>query len=379
MRCAPARDPPLDALLRSLDDPPPDITEAKLIVDTVKAIFGIAEAMKDDFAEFVLGSMNEKQLSGVIQQQAKAEERAFVLQLWSPKQIKQSWRAWLRALDPHPGDTVTPQNKWILRLIQALRSTHPVSRAINDHATTPKSTAENALPPLFLFSTSSLLYLQNYLQAMVIAATLRSITPLPPPVPKSSSDANKPHDPSTDFMERVWTLLLAEVDGEEGSGDTKLVNLADEVVRARKAVVAAPPLDADGEARSRAAVDRTLQPKDPVFSLLQQRLMSALATRLTQRRQQSHRDDAVLAPERMQTGIDGERAGKRLRLALNTERILPEQKGHAEGEQALVVKGFEHPVLAKGLLEALGKLRTNVNWIANVWEDVIVSTDDDDM
>jgi hypothetical protein len=350
-----------------------------MMVDTVKAIFSIAESMKDDLSQFVLGSMSEKQLNGIIQQQAKAEERALIQQLWTPKQVKQSWRAWLRTLDSLPTDAVASQNKWVLRLIQALRSTYPVSSAISDssQATTPKPAAENALPPPFIFSVNSLLYLQNHLQALVIAATLRSLTPLPPPVPKSlSSDANGPQDPGTDFMERVWTLLLAEVDEEEGSGDTKLVNLADEVVRARRAAVATPPLDADGEARLRAAVDRTLQPKDPVFSLLQQRLMSALALRLAQQQQQLRRDDAISAPGRMQTGRDGERAGKRLRVALNTERVLPEQ---AQGEQALIVKGFEHPVLAKGILEALGKLRTNVDWIANVWEDVIVSTNDEDV
>ena len=42
-------------------------------------------------------------------------------------------------------------------------------------------------------------------------------------------------------------------------------------------------------------------------------------------------------------------------------------------EEPLLVKGFEHPILKEGIKEVLGRLRTEVEWISNVWQDLVFS------
>ncbi|KAH8992858.1 hypothetical protein EDB86DRAFT_3103438 [Lactarius hatsudake] len=103
----------------------------------------------------------------------------------------------------------------------------------------------NTLPPFF-FSAPELFYIQNFLQAITIAAALRAL--LPTSVP-----------PLEDL------LLLASVNEENGAEDARLINLADELVRTSSLV--------DGEAgKLRAAVARTVRATDPVFLHLQRRL-----------------------------------------------------------------------------------------------------------
>lgn len=363
-RCAPARDAYVDSLLHTLQNVPPahpnPSTLAKIVVDTVESILQLSNAMKDDLSQFVLGSMNEKQLRAVIMQRARADERQIVLKLWRPEQIQHFWAQWLAELQP---DTVAAEGSaWIHRLLKALKSSTPVSSRI------PTSSAQNDeggnfLPPPFFFSTPEVLYIQNFIQAIVIAAALRSLTRLSPP---------SAQDSGSDFMERIWTLLRLEIDETEGSGDTKVVNLADEVLRAR---VQTPTAGADiaEEKRLRAAVERTLQPNDPVFILLQKRLLSAMTSRLHQL-PSSGGTSRTVAPAHMQTGREGDRAATRLRPTLNTGELgLDVGDWESRHEEELVVKGFEEPVLVKAIGEALGRLRGCLDWVASVWEDVLAN------
>lgn len=126
-------------------------------------------------------------------------------------------------------------------------------------------------------------------------------------------------------------------------------------------------IDAAEEARLRAAVERTLQPSDPVFVLLQKRLLGALAERLVQPWKSPR--EASLFPERMQTGREGERAGKRPRLMLDLEDLgLGERQ--AQGERRLIVKGFEDVVLVGAVGEALEKIRDCIWWVEETWGDL---------
>ena len=195
-------------------------------------------------------------------------------------------------------------------------------------------------------------------------------------------------------MQRIWALLTAEIsedtnEQESNQSSTKLVNLADEVVRARILAMrlesssspsspgsnATSHIDAGEEKRLRSAVERTLQPLDPVFVLLQKRLLGALADRLIQ---PNGGAEAVTIPERMQTGRDkeGERAGKRPRLMLDPEEMRRSEQEHmAEKEKSLVVKGFEDPVLVVAVGEALRKIRDCVSWVEEAWGDLVESGD----
>ncbi|KAJ7770142.1 hypothetical protein DFH07DRAFT_735706 [Mycena maculata] len=364
-RAAPVRDPIIDGLLADLDAPLSPITAtgpsssiktstsqlAMLIISTIKSIVSLAETMKGDLNSFVVGSMTETQLKDIIVQQAKTREKELVLDIWgdsgedASQRVKVLWQTWVDELDGQASET-EPKDRWIRRLVQSFGSTHAVSCAIPDDDPLPDGPVNN-LPPQFFFSTPRLLYVQNYLQALVAAAALRSLTRLP----LLTQNDTRGHD----FMERVWSLLKSEIDDEDpAASTTKIINFADEVVRARR-LVSSP--DEHEEAQLRAAVDRTLKYGDPVFLLLQKRLLMALAHQLCEPQLPT---DPVSnhAPERMQTGrILGERAGKRPRLVSETtsSHVMPP------------VKGFEDPVLVSGIEEALTKLYRHIRWVNDVW------------
>ncbi|KAH7920064.1 hypothetical protein BV22DRAFT_1098793 [Leucogyrophana mollusca] len=379
-RCAPARDPDVEAIIRSLDGSSP-VAPAQLVVDTVKSILKMSETMKDDLSQFVLGSMSESQLRSVVAKQAKSRERDIVLDVWRTDRMSQAWASWLNTYQPQfivhnigPGSPY----KWLARLIQSLGAVSPVicnlpTRTITSDGTSESSNEfldidRNPLPPVFFFSAPALLEVQNYLQALVIAASLRSLTRLPLPPTKAPQ-----HTEEMAFMDRIWALLKMEINDEEGSGDTKVTNLADEVIRARKHAsnLDGTTLTMEEEARLRAAVDRTLQPHDPVFLLLQKRLLSALVTALV--RQHSEPGPIPLqVPGRMQTGRDEERKGKRPRLVVDPDQLDDTQGSRVRTEAVLMeVKGFEDPVLVRALGDVFGKLDDCIRWVESIWEDVI--------
>ena len=229
----------------------------------------------------------------------------------------------------------------------------------------------NTLPPPLFFICPTLLYMQNYLQALVIAATLRSLVRLPTHQLHRPAASGEPDQQS--FMSRIWTLLRTEVDGQPGSGDTKIVNLADEVIRVRRTFSSSgEALDPDEEAKLRAAVDRTLQPNDPVFALLQKRLLGAVAERLARTDGvSSPRSGNLQLPEKLQTGRD--RPSKRPRLGLALDQGVADEtafSAESHREEALAVKGFEDAILVEALREGLSKLRTCVEWTEWVWPDL---------
>ena len=342
MRCAPARDAYVDTLLASLTHPPIDPLElAKLVIETVRSLLTLAEAMKDDLSQFVLGSMGEAQLSATIADQARLQEQALVLDLWRQSVIQEDIATWLAGLSQPYTLTVAPTSrKWVLRLVQSLGATDPVTCPLPAKPLIPGDSAPppvpNTLPPPFFFSTPELFYVQNFLQAIVIAAALRAL------LPSSVS-------PPEDLMYRIWTLLLASVDEENDAEDARLINLADELVRASSLVE-------DEAANLRAAVARTVRASDPVFLLLQRRLLLTLAERLAcAPTAPIHRKDA---PMEMRTGRR-ERSSLNMTSEERTEEAVPD------------VKGFAGPVLAGAIQEGFKKLRTAVRWVESIWADTL--------
>ena len=341
-RCAPARDASIDALLASLDDPPTHLLElATFVIETIQSLLTLAEAMKDDLSQFVLGSMGEVQLAATIADQARLQERALVLDLWRDSVIQEETATWLAGLSQPYALTVAPTSrKWVLRLVQALGATDPVTCPLPTKSVTPEDIAPppvpNILPPPFFFSTPELFYIQNFLQGLVIAAALRAL------LPGSVS-------PPEDLMYRIWTLLLASVNEENGSEDSRLINLADELVRASSLVD-------DEAAKLRAAVERTVRASDPVFLLLQRRLLSTLAERLAV---------APIVPVHRKDAPTEMRTGKRSTVNVTEERTEA---------TAVDVKGFGDPVLAGAIQEGLTKLQTVVRWIESIWADTVAMT-----
>jgi hypothetical protein len=396
-RCAPLRDNEIDAEMQHLQRPPLNLwpadkthvdrrqtlgtikitPAAKFVVQSLRAILTIIDHMKSDLHNFLLGSMTEEQLEALVIREAKQRERDLVIKLWSlqsqhshhqgEEAIREHWRQWCK----HTEETALPlEDRWKARLMKAMAMSVPLNCAPPLEVVSQNPT-ENELPPQFFLSCPVLYRLQDYLQAIVIAATLRSLTRLPPP---SSHPHSIVESPTENFMQRVWSLLEIELEEPVNAPKTddkmlKLINLADEVVRARRLVVGT--LDPSVEQRLREAVKWTLQPNDPVFLLLQTRLMEVLLDGLIDKERQQ-------IPDKLRTGRsypDGH-FSKRPKLVYDDSKMegfacvrgrsLPNVVGPAHS-----IKGFEDPVLGKAIDEAFTRLSKIVGWIECVWGDLV--------
>lgn len=385
-RCAPSRDSQVDALMSELDgasNPASDL--ARIIVDVVKALMSLAQEMKDDLSQFVLGSMDEQQLHEIVVVQAAASERGLVSQLWRPSSVQQLWRHWLeepRVETTKPYSSV--KERFVYRLMRALGENEPVfcnlptvtvdasTLTVERGPSSPPLTQlnpldGNSLPPPMFLSATSLLLLQNYLQALVIAASLQSLVRLPHRPVTTDSAAPGAHAPSAgDFSARIWTLLKTEIEGKQDPDSLKVINLADEVVRVRRSCGGA--VDADEEAKLRAAVDRTLQFQDPVFQLLQRRLIRGIAEALAQPLAAAEHQ---ATPVRMRAGrsTDSARRPARPLMSLGLSTQVP-TKNDGNAMQPITVKGFEDPVLVSAVGEIAAQVRDCVDWVEYVWSDL---------
>lgn len=354
---------------------------ARIVVDVVKALMNLAQEMKDDLSQFVLGSMDEQQLHEIVVVQAAASERGLVSQLWPPSRLQQLWKHWLEeprveTIKPHPSSV---KERFVYRLMRALGENEPVfcdlptvtvdaftSAAERGRPPSPSAQSNspdgNSLPPPMFFSATSLLLLQNYLQALVIAASLQSLVRLPHRPVVADSTAHS----SGDFSARIWTLLKTEVEGKQDADSIKVINLADEVVRVRRSCGGA--VDADEETKLRAAVDRTLQFRDPVFQLLQRRLIRGIAEALAQPLATAEHQ---ATPVRMRAGrsIDSARKPARPLMSLGLSTQVP-IKNDGGAMQPITVKGFEDPVLVSAVGEIAAKVRDYVEWVEYVWSDL---------
>ena len=313
------------------------------MVEAIRSILKLAEMMKDDLSQFVLGTMGEAQLARSVADEARTRERALVLDLWKQNTIREDVAVWLADLSPsYALIVVPPPRKWVLRVVQALGVTEPVACPLPTKPLDPENNlpppVPNMLPPPFFFSTPELFYIQNFLQAIIIAASLRTL------VPASVS-------PPENFMYRIWTLLLASINEEDIEQDTRLINLADELIRASTVT------DIEAMKQLRAAVARTVRTSDPVFLLLQRRLLSAFAERLARSPPPIKSNDT---PSEMRTG---------------RQERLPNVTGQQLRTEVLEVKGFGDPVLTDAIQEVLGKLQGAVLWIGSIWADLFEPDD----
>ncbi|KAG6334249.1 hypothetical protein ID866_4840 [Astraeus odoratus] len=376
-RCAPVRDSEIESIRQNLDNPPLYSSRpaalARLVADTVKSILEISEVMKDDLSQFVLGRMTEQQLMSVVSKQAKTIERQVTIDIWRKDRVMQGWRLWLERLQapfPSLGSASPLSCPLPTRVVPTTQSSQddPEAWTSSLHATLTSIDQDNILPPIFFFSVPSLVKIQNDLQALVIVAVLHPLARSPLLAQGTTTNTTDPT-----FSERVWTLLQADIAGESDVGDTKLVNLADEVVRAH--MQGGSTLSKEEEARLRTAVDRTLKPTSPVFILLQKRLFSALVTALVHARMGSHTSpERGTGPSILKSGQDRGRAGKRPRLVLDPEDIDKQfsVRFHpSEANRPVAIKGFEDPALDRAISAVFGRLDEQLRWVEDVWEDVI--------
>jgi len=384
-RCAPVRDQEIDDAMTLLDgiSSPLIITDpgtlqirnhiiAKVVISVIQSILTVAEVMKEDLNKFVFGAMTEAQLKSVVQEQAKARERELVLRLWNAPEgqgqhvIREKWCAWVDQLeDGLPIESSHQVDRWKRRLLQALQSSTPVS--CNDVlGSRPDRNARmpaNDLPPQFLVAIPNLLSIQNYIQALVITAALRSL--LRAPVYSESSNL-PPATTASYFVQRVWTLLAGEIEADEAIsrpadvGDTKIAHLADELVHARRML---SDVGEDEEARLRAATEHILRPEDPVYVLLQRRVLAVLRGSLIARHPPALVDRGQPLPEKLRTGKHvATGVGKMPKISLWLDTTANKRK--------VPPKGFEEPVLTAEVDRLSSKLASCIAWVEEVWGDL---------
>ena len=338
--------------------------------------------MRNDYSNAVLATASEQELAEMVATMAETQERGLVLQLWQSKEEMQ--KAWARWMDGyHPAEStaqVQPEQLWILKLVESLGKPQTVASQLISPSLPHETTSgldgvegntrrapepPNMLPPQFVFSGPALFRIQNSIQALTIAASLKSLVPTlrpaaTPPVP-SQSRVGDPMSPiNQEFTERIWALLETEIGtADDGPSETKIINLADEVVIAHRSAL--PPdttLDPHLEQRLRGAVDRILRINDPVFILLQKRLLVALSA-------------AVLSPP-----VTEEHASVRMRSGRPWPRRGPTSPSPSpphtvQSEVVIVAKGFEDPVIAKQCSLVASMLRRTVEWVERVWSETI--------
>lgn len=382
-RCAPVRDGTIDGILHQIDHRSPSASNeelADLIITVIQSILELSIDMRNDYSNAVLATASEQELAEMVATMAENQERGLVLQFWESKEeVQKAWVHWMDGFRPiESTPQVQPERFWILKLVESLGKPravasqlvrppllHEATNGPDDAGGSARQVPElpNMLPPQFVFSGPALFRLQNYIQALTIAASLKSLVPTPrlsttPPVPSQSRVGDSIFPVNQAFTERIWALLEPEIGTADGGpSETKIINLADEVVMAHNSAL--PPgtttLDPHLEQRLRGAVDRILRINDPVFILLQKRLLTALSA-------------AVLSPVveehpsvRMHSGRPWPHRGQ----------SSPSPPHTAQSEVVIVVKGFEDPVIAKQCSLVASMLKRTVEWVERVWDGTI--------
>ena len=387
-RCAPVRDATIDGILHQIDhrSPSASVQElAELLVNVIQSVLELSIDMRNDYSNVVLATATEQELADMVATMAETQERGLVFRLWKPEgTVRQAWTRWMDGFhSADPALQAQPKQLWILKLIQSLGKPHAVTSKLvgpsppqetandstdsRDPNSSPEQAPEppNMLPPQFLFSGPTLFRLQNHIQALTVAASLRFLVPTPrlatnPPIPPQSRTNDLRSSAGWAFTERIWALLEPEIGPtDDEPSEMRIINLADEVVMAHNNSLppGMTPLDPQSEQRLRSTVDRILRTDDPVFILLQKRLLAALSVAL------------------LSTPIADERAS----IRMQSGRPRP-QRGFSspspppqttQREVAIVAKGFEDPVLAKQCSIAASTLRRSVEWVERVWGDTI--------
>lgn len=380
-RCAPVRDVTIDDILHKLHHRLPSATEdmAELLLDVIRSVLELSIDMRNDYSTAVLATASEQELLDIVAMMAENQEQTLILRFWGSKEaVRKAWIRWMKGFRPaNPVPQVLPKRLWILKLIESLGKPHAVTSKLmeplrlhemtngTDIGSKPVPEAPNMLPPQFLFSGPTLLRLQNFIQALTIAASLKSLVSTPrtasPPLQPGAGDLTAPV--GWTFTERIWALLEPEIEKtNDVSSDTKIINLADEVVMTHMGVL--PPgvtrLDANLEQRLRSTVDRILRTDDPVFTLLQKRLLVALSDALLD---VSTAEEPT--PVRMQSG---RRLQHQTRVSSSP---IPVQQS-VRREVTIAVKGFEDPIIAKQCSIAASGLKKCVEWVERVWGDTIM-------
>ncbi|GEM08652.1 T-complex 11 family protein [Rhodotorula toruloides] len=337
---------------------------SRSLVGLMRRLLDFVDMVKDDLRadrkqmmQAVSDATLERMVLETMREAGYTEERGVV---WSrfggPAGIGSKTRVWLSqemGSEIPTGQSSVLSKDWVAKaLVKMLFKNEAVDF----------SNKQNRPPPIFFIPSFALVYLQNQFQALVVVACLATLVGTAPPPSRTTS---APPADLTAFVERVWTILQAEIGptalpvapmagGSDGptrpvSGGahpsaTRIANLADEVHRALATSGAA--LSGEEETRLRASVKRILRYEDPVYKLLKSRLESsveaALVDFVTQVRATLLEGFAPSPPPR-------------------TLHLHP-------------AKGFERPAFLRNKVEEVVQTRLIANvweWMEKSWSDVM--------
>ncbi|KAG9099534.1 hypothetical protein FRC06_005178 [Ceratobasidium sp. 370] len=327
-RCAPVRDDALVVIQQTLNQ-----TSPSSIVDAAESIIQLAELMRGDLNDYVLQNASEEDAKRWVKTEARMKEREVALRICGTQEkLVQSWKEYLHV--------ETTSVSWTLlarRLLETVSSPN-VALFLPPDVRSAAPENQNIVPPQLMLSVDPLVKVQDLIQAIVIVASLRSLIPIPP-----------------DFTSRIWALVESAImePGPSSEPQLKLANLQDEVIeayRASRSTHASPhaPLS---EETLRATVSRTLRTEDPVFRLLQKRLVSALEAELVQPA------SGGVAPIVMRTGRD--------------QTDSHTSSGHQAELTRIRAKGFEDHALDEPIKQLLDCTRRTLGWVMFCWDDFV--------
>lgn len=364
-RCAPIRDSVIDMALTRLDEGSTigtTETLARIVVETVKFILNFADTMKSDMTQFVMGQLSEKELNEAATSYALESEKSIIMQMWGKENVESGWKTWL---DQGQVDTdrTDSRPRWLSRLLNCLEVDEAVSCDLSNtifllHAKTEdltfsESAIKNILPAPFLFVAPALLRIQNILQVLVAAALLRILVPSPTRandmIPSSDSSQSEADEGS--FMHRIWSLLIGVIETSPESNTTKLLNLADEVIRERRRQVFSSTISiTEDDDKIRLSVGRLLNSKDPAFKLLHKRLVSTVSAHISL--SPIHPD----IPFVMRTGN-----------ARKSPFISGRPNDADDALSSLRIKGFEDHLLIEEIKHVINDLQFTILWVKRTW------------
>ena len=259
--CAPVRDAEARALkdniaasrqYRSLGDP----LLQESIATSLRQASGLIEHMHRDMKQFSLGlttvSHSEEELADSVRAEGMKRERAAIEDLLDGEGGSALSRTsdWQQS---RTGDAALSRTSVAAALFDALFSSEPVTMTAEDHSM-PSS---DVLPPILYLARRHLFLMQNWLQAIVVLATLSTLVAA--------------QTVARDWSKRVWTLLAEELESGNQDSPLRLASIADEVIRAD-----GQQLSEDRVAKIRTNVERMVRLDDPVYMLLSRRLRDGL-------------------------------------------------------------------------------------------------------
>jgi hypothetical protein len=363
-RCAPVRDEALRDVEALLQDESRE-TLPKRLISAIKQLLSIMELMKSDLTSTLLDAASDDLLEAEVVRVAREKEITYITKAFGLQFTCQTWRTWVEEEEGHT---------WARRLVRSLGK----DVAVSCPRPSEREKEKNAIPPPFYFSLHDLFRLQNLLQAIVIAAVLRTLVPLSPIAKDTDATDQR-------FTNRVLALLILEVNDITNTplktSDTKLINLADEVIREHQR------LQTEGgnnntrpetELSLRAKVDVLIQPTNAVFILLRRRIVDHFSERIERLLREEYEERRLRIPGAMHTGREQKRArGPDHIIVPSSSTPFIGEKGSlrrlAKGERAecalngLHVKGFDDPALREAAGSAFDDLCDIVEWVHTTW------------